>query len=330
MSVHHLAVDGYSSAILLQDLERAYLQLSRGEPVRLPPKTTSVRAWAQRLTEYAQSQELQQELDYWLALGNEPVSPLPLDFPEGVGTQGWGRSVVTALDEEDTRALVEDGPRRWGTGTTALLSTGLARGMAGWTGSASLLITLVSHGREPLFPGIDLSRTAGWLNTRFPVRLMIDEAAGPVGALRDVDEQLREVPHGGIGFDVLRTLTDSPAIAQQLRRLPHPDVTLNYAGRRDELSSSPSVFIPGQQVQPKTSHRPTTGNSRLQITASTLSGRMYLRFYYHENVYRRETIEWVAERVLESLRALAVESRPEPRGTSVEDTGPIAAQQIAR
>jgi hypothetical protein len=57
---------------------------------------------------------------------------------------------------------------------------------------------------------------------------------------------------------------------------------------------------------------------------------MYLRFYYHENVYRRETIERVVEGVLKSLRTLAVESRPEPRGTSVEDTGPIAAQQIAR
>jgi hypothetical protein len=46
----------------------AYRQLSLGELVRLPPKTTSLEQWSEMLTAYAQSPELRQEMDYWLTL----------------------------------------------------------------------------------------------------------------------------------------------------------------------------------------------------------------------------------------------------------------------
>ena len=38
---HHLVVDGVSWRVLLSDLQTAYQQLTRGQPVRLPEKTTS-------------------------------------------------------------------------------------------------------------------------------------------------------------------------------------------------------------------------------------------------------------------------------------------------
>ncbi|HEV3455242.1 MAG TPA: amino acid adenylation domain-containing protein, partial [Thermoanaerobaculia bacterium] len=47
--VHHLAVDGVSWRILLEDLERACTQLERGEPVRLPSPPVPFRRWAASL-----------------------------------------------------------------------------------------------------------------------------------------------------------------------------------------------------------------------------------------------------------------------------------------
>src|ERR687895_217467 len=49
---HHMVIDGVSWRILLDDLETAYLQATRGEPIRLGPKTTSYRDWAHRLAEH--------------------------------------------------------------------------------------------------------------------------------------------------------------------------------------------------------------------------------------------------------------------------------------
>ena len=56
--IHHLAVDGVSWRILLEDMGRAYQQLREGEEVRLPAKTTSFKQWAEMLEEYVRSQEV--------------------------------------------------------------------------------------------------------------------------------------------------------------------------------------------------------------------------------------------------------------------------------
>src|SRR5918996_4601570 len=55
MVVHHLAVDGVSWRVLLEDFQRAYEQRSRGEAIELPPKTTAFKAWAARLMGYGHS-----------------------------------------------------------------------------------------------------------------------------------------------------------------------------------------------------------------------------------------------------------------------------------
>src|SRR6185503_2342771 len=63
--IHHLAVDGVSWRILLEDWERVYRQLQSGVRVTLPSKTTSFQRWAERLDQLAQSAEIRQELDHW-------------------------------------------------------------------------------------------------------------------------------------------------------------------------------------------------------------------------------------------------------------------------
>src|ERR687896_1563261 len=65
--VHHLAVDGVSWRVLLEDFQRAYQQLRRGQAIELPPKTTAFKAWAERLIGYGRSEAVREELDYWLA-----------------------------------------------------------------------------------------------------------------------------------------------------------------------------------------------------------------------------------------------------------------------
>ena len=65
LAVHHLGVDGVSWRILLEDLERGYEQLERGEEIELGMKTSSYRQWAERLEEYSGSEELKEEVEYW-------------------------------------------------------------------------------------------------------------------------------------------------------------------------------------------------------------------------------------------------------------------------
>jgi len=71
--IHHLAVDGVSWRILLEDFQRAY----QGSP--LPAKTTSYREWAQRLTDLAQTDGVRRELGFWLDVQTGAAAALPAD-----------------------------------------------------------------------------------------------------------------------------------------------------------------------------------------------------------------------------------------------------------
>ena len=51
--VHHLATDGVSWRIVLEDLQAAYADAVAGRVTELPAPATSLRQWAQRLAEHA-------------------------------------------------------------------------------------------------------------------------------------------------------------------------------------------------------------------------------------------------------------------------------------
>jgi len=171
--IHHLAVDGISWRILLEDLATAYQQISRGEAIKLPPKTTSFQDWGDRLIEYGQSDALAMELDYWLSQSSFKVTALPLDYPsaEEDNTLASAASVSLSLSEEQTRALLQNVPSAYNTQINDVLLTALVQSFAQWTGERSLLVDLEGHGREDLFEDVDLSRTVGWFTTLFPVRV---------------------------------------------------------------------------------------------------------------------------------------------------------------
>ena len=108
--IHHLIVDGVSWRILLEDLHTAYQQLSRGKAIKLPPKTTSFKTWAERLSDYAQSEALANEMAYWQTLSHLPM--LPLDYPDGINTVASTQNYTVCLGSAETRALLEEAKKK--------------------------------------------------------------------------------------------------------------------------------------------------------------------------------------------------------------------------
>src|SRR5437588_198601 len=204
--IRHLAVDIVSWQILLEDLDTAYQQLRSGQAVQLPAKTTSFKQWAQQLEEYAQSEQLQQEFDYWLSKAWTSIGRFPVDHPTGVNTEDSACTVSVALSAQETQALLQQVPKRYHTQAHDALLTALVLAYSRWTGERSLLIDLEGHGREDIAEGVDLSRTVGWFTAIAPVILDLSDTGGPGESLKAVKEQLRAMPHGGIGYGLLRYL----------------------------------------------------------------------------------------------------------------------------
>ena len=107
--IHHLAVDGVSWGIVLEDLVSAYEQLERGEEVRLPAKTSSFKSWSEHLQGYAHSEALQEELSYWRSLELTQTARLPRTMRESTNTVSSERVVHVALSAQQTQALLTGG-----------------------------------------------------------------------------------------------------------------------------------------------------------------------------------------------------------------------------
>ncbi|MBD2517732.1 amino acid adenylation domain-containing protein [Nostoc sp. FACHB-973] len=312
--IHHLAVDGISWRILLEDLATGYQQISRGEGIKLPAKTTSFQYWSDRLLEYGQSEAMASELDYWLGEQEKQVTPLPVDYPgsQEDNTIASTASVSLSLTEEQTRALLQDVPSVYNTQINDVLLTALVQSFAQWTGEHSLLVDLEGHGREDLFEDVDLSRTVGWFTTLFPVHLQLEQIDHPAEALKSVKEQLRRIPNRGIGYGVLRYLrkiqehrnAHNPLSNLSPRPLPsQPQVSFNYLGQFDRVLGASAVlglaqeFKAQQSLLQKRSHL-------LGVSGFIRAGKLEMTWAYSEKVHKRDTVEHLAFGFMEALKTL--------------------------
>jgi fengycin family lipopeptide synthetase B len=304
--VHHLAVDGVSWRILLEDLQKSYRQVSSSASLQLPAKTTSFKHWAELLAEYAQSAELAHELDYWLATVQAPSGRLPLDLPSGVeqNTETSVRDVIVALNAEETRALLQDVPAAYHTQINDVLLTALAQTLAGWSGERTLLIDLEGHGREEIFAGVDLSRTVGWFTSIFPVRLDLGAATELGETLKLVKEQLWRIPQRGVGYGVLRYLTKHPALLAALHMWPPAELSFNYLGQFDQGVGQESLFGLARESSGLAHSHQDRRHHILEVTGSVVGGRLEFLWTYSENLHYCATIMEQAQRFIEALRAL--------------------------
>ncbi|MBD2521589.1 non-ribosomal peptide synthetase [Nostoc sp. FACHB-133] len=310
--IHHLVVDGISWRILLEDLATAYQQISRGEAIKLPAKTTSFQYWSDRLTEYAQSEAVT-ELDYWLSQSSIQVTALPVDYhfdsaqykpsDKENNTVASTASVSLSLSEEQTRALLQDVPSAYNTQINDVLLTALVQSFAQWTGERSLLVDLEGHGREDLFEDVDLSRTVGWFTTLFPVHLQLEEIDHPGEVLKSVKEQLRRIPNRGIGYGVLRYLHPDHTTRTKLQALPQAQVSFNYLGQFDQVLQASTTLGLAQEFKAEQSLL-NQRSHLLGVSGFIRAGKLEMTWAYSEKIHKRDTIEGLAFGFMEALRSL--------------------------
>ncbi|TWS24353.1 amino acid adenylation domain-containing protein [Tsukamurella sputi] len=241
--IHHLAVDGVSWRVLLDDLPQAHRDAAEGRTPAVRAEATPWRAHALALAEQGESGTYRGELDHWRsALADAERLGVRLLDPAvdrvGTAVTTYTRTAapvaaaVTATLASAYRANAEE------TLLAALaLALRLRRRRAGTAGRSAATVTVEGHGREQVLRSADLARTVGWFTVEHPVRLPLpatdaelDEAlAGGAAAgrlVRAVKEARRGVPGEGIGYGVLRHLDPGGEPLGDA-----PDVVFNYLGR---------------------------------------------------------------------------------------------------
>ncbi|MEK8079861.1 amino acid adenylation domain-containing protein [Pseudomonas sp. XK-1] len=317
--IHHLAVDGVSWRVLLEDLPRTYQRLAAGQPPALPAKTCSYKDWAEHLQTWARSEQAAAELDDWCTRLSGHDQPLPQDLPAATATFGEKREVRIGLDRASSKRLLTQVPSALGVRINDLLLSALTRALCAWSGQSALRVNLEGHGREPLAAGLDPSRTLGWFTSLYPLRLP------HVGDLREqlhsVQTQLQQVTNGGVGYGALRWLGE-PAAQAALAALPQAQVTFNYLGQYagGEANGWFRPLAGGGAQQ-------AAGNplgSLLTVNGQVFDGELSLAWEYAPSQLHESTVQALAAAYRAELLALL-----NLAGTTA-GAGPVPLLQLSR
>ncbi|VVP79828.1 Linear gramicidin synthase subunit B [Pseudomonas fluorescens] len=320
LAIHHLVVDGVSWRVLLEDLQALY----RGEP--LAAKTHTTGDWAARLATYAGSDSLRDEQDWWQNQLGRVRHELPCDHPQGGNLNRHARTLAIGLDVQQTRQLLQQAPAAYHTQVNDLLLTALARTLCRWSGAKDVLVQLEGHGREALFEDIDLTRSVGWFTNAYPLALSPEKGEDDLaraGSIKRIKEQLRQVPHKGIGHGVLRYLAEA-SVRESMAALPQARITFNYLGQFDQQFDDAALFQP-LDAPAGLAHDPDAPLPNwLSVDGQVYGGALQLRWTFSTERYEERTIAELANAYRDELLALVEHCLAEGNGSFTPSDFPLA------
>jgi non-ribosomal peptide synthase protein (TIGR01720 family) len=328
--IHHLVVDGVSWRILLEDLERGYEQLRGGEEIKLGAKSSSYKRWAEKMREYGEGEEVEKEEAYWLGQEWEKVGRVPLDYEEAEvekeNVEASRRSVVVELGEEETRELLQKVPGVYHTQINDALLLALGRSLGEWMGGKKVLVEMEGHGREELFSDVEVSRTVGWFTSIYPVVLGVEGKGEMGGELKKIKEQLRRIPQRGIGYGVLRYGAGRGEEGRRggWEKVKSGEISFNYLGQLDQVLEGSKLLGGAEEGSGEGKARENRRRYVLEVSGRTVGGKLRMEWSYSERLHRRDTVEKVASRYVESLRELIRHCRQTQAGGYTPSDFPLA------
>lgn len=307
ITIHHIAVDGYSWRILLEDMRDGYAQCVNQQAIRLKAKTDSLQAWTSLLTEYAQREDVKSELTYWLQLEKmvgDSLSVRQLNSSPLSCLNRWRdlSSVVVVWDAEESETILRKVHQVSRIEAYDIMLTAFGMTLAEWSGGNHFRVDVEGHGRERISERINVSRTVGWFTSIYPVVLQIAVADSACEALERTEQMLRRIPYKGFNYGVLRYLSDE-TIHNEFELKTEADYNFNYMGQfgREvnnewfELSSMPhgdTIGLDNERAY------------RLEAIAMAANGQLTLRFVYSSHHFSAQSMHRFADLYRTKLRKI--------------------------
>ena len=289
IAAHHLAVDGVSWRIISNDLRTIYNQLLNNPDTILTTesilgrKGSSYRQWSQAISGY----ENEEDICYWESV-TEGVKDNNLIL-SGLKSDQYNK-VRFELNDEQTDLLLRKINHVYGTQINDILLTAFAQSLSKLTGSRENYILLEGHGRENIFPDLDINNTTGWFTCMYPVKLLYC-GESPKMSLISVKDTLRKVPNNGIGYGAV--------VGYDKAELPL--VAFNYLGRLDTENSTQTDWSYSSDNAGLTIAKQNMDINILNVNGAIASGKLS---FIIEGYLCSEQIDVVSQTFRQSLEGL--------------------------
>lgn len=345
IAIHHLVVDGVSWRILLADFQRAYQQALAyktmhnsktpsecASTIDLGDKSTTYRQWVEQLNDYAQSQTLAQQADYWCQ--NQRVGDFPVQYPGGNNTVGSTQSVKCTLSLSLTKHLLKSVPAVYRTQITDILLAALSRQVSVHCDSPWVLLELEGHGREDINEHLDLSQTFGWFTTRYPVYLQLEEGKeqgeyDSASLIKSIKEQLRQVPDNGLSFGLLRYLNthQHSRSLNQLKQRQQAPISFNYLGQFDLAIDEQSLLTPSDIRCGEERDARGRRDYLIDINAFIRNDQLHIEWHYSNQLHSADWVNAFAQEYVDSLTHLINDCLADKAGGGTPSDFPLTQLQ---
>ena len=299
MVCHHLVVDGVSWRVLLEDFNTAYGQAAEGAAIVLPTKTHSFREYAETLHAYADSHELSLEKPYWDSV-QEKLQSLPSS--KAKDSSRSMDHVNASLDTQTTHSITTTAGNPYHADINDLLMTALGRSYYKLTGNDAVSVQFEGHGREYIGNAQLLTdRTVGWFTSVYPV--VLEHLDGDLrSCLRQTKETMHRIPNKGVGYNILRYLSDETTYSTGQCAL----IGFNYLGEMSAQDSNDGALFTamteisaGDDFAPQNVFGPD-----ISINCSVIDGKLEAGLAYNTALFTQEQATLLLNGMMESLREI--------------------------
>jgi non-ribosomal peptide synthase protein (TIGR01720 family) len=302
MVSHHLAVDGVSWRFIIDDLETLLKEETVDETLYLENKNNSFRDWINKLKNFAETEEIESQLEYWQQI-NSDYTPLPTDFSAKRPTRETKETHEVILNQEYSNYLLKEANAAYSTEINDLMLSALQITFEEVFDTPRLALGFEGHGRENIFADIDLAGTTGWFTNKYPVILSRDGAKTEGDSIKSVKEALRKIPTKGMGYGCLRYLHSSKEIRNSLKDCGW-DVVFNYLGQIDNVLNQKGSFTAASENSGAHISPTSLIEEKFIIKAIIAGNELRISWDYSNEHYRPETVKKLADQFIENLTQL--------------------------
>lgn len=201
MSIHHIASDGWSMRVLLQDLSRIYSDILTYGRNRMPELNMQYSEYAKWQYDFMNSKEYQSQLDYWKEELKDapPALELPSDRIREQNTENAGKRLFIEINEELTAKVKEICNSKDCTLYMFLMSA-FASLMQRYSNQNDMILgTLIANRNQ-----VNLENMIGFFVNTMPIRLTMDSDDSFLSLLNQVrNKTISMYDNQDVPFDAL-------------------------------------------------------------------------------------------------------------------------------
>ncbi|KAG8530149.1 NRPS [Bacidia gigantensis] len=297
MTAHHLVIDLVSWRVIMEEVEELLTNPTAGSAA---DPSISFQAWCKLQFDNAQevpvSKVLQtdeipaQSFSYWGI--NEAQNTYGNVSCQGFEVDTATTAVIVAGCHDPLRTEPLD----------VLLAAMIYSFSKTFTDRPSPAIFNEGHGREVWDNSIDLSRTAGWFTTLYPVFVATAGSEEFIDVLRQVKDYRRSVPGNGRPYFASRQLTRQGA--RRFRDHWPLEFTFNYLGTYQQLEREGALLVPAEEMAGEAraaGGKADYGHDTLRFglfetSAVVVQGKLRFSFTFNKNGKHLEKVgAWITE-----------------------------------